>query len=444
MSRSADQPQRHDVIVVGAGFAGLVAARELSRAGLDVLVLEGRDRIGGRTWLAERMGMELELGGTWVHWTQPHVWAELCRYGIGLAPSPVPEIATWWDGEKAVSGAPDLFLDLLDAGNTPLVADAMAVFPLPFAPLTSARIDEIDHERLVDRIRALDLTREQASVLEAYWTLNFNGRLDDAAFTQALRWISLTNGDWKLTFEACAVYKVAGGTHALASAIASDSGAAYAFGVDVAAVESSPEGVAVVAADGRRYAADRAVVTVPLHAQRRIRYTPELPPAKRAGLDRGQVGMGTKVWFTVEGEHPAFVAMGSAEWPLTFFQSEYVRDGKTYVIAFGPDAAAIDPFDLLAVQAELSRLRPDLRVMESTGHDWVGDQYSQETWPMHLTGYLTKSLAALREPHGNVYFAGSDLADGWGGFIDGAVESGLAVSRAVINAARPARAVPQA
>ena len=65
----------HDVVVVGAGFAGLTAARELSLRGHSVVVLEARHRIGGRTWTTERLGRTLELGGTWVHWTQPHVWA---------------------------------------------------------------------------------------------------------------------------------------------------------------------------------------------------------------------------------------------------------------------------------------------------------------------------------------------------------------------------------
>ena len=91
----------HDVIVVGAGFAGLTAARELSRRGHSVLVLEARDRIGGRTWTTERLGRTLELGGTWVHWTQPHVWAELTRYGLEVVASPEPRRAYWWaQGER--------------------------------------------------------------------------------------------------------------------------------------------------------------------------------------------------------------------------------------------------------------------------------------------------------------------------------------------------------
>lgn len=59
----------YDVIVIGAGFAGLVAARELAkRSDLDVLLVDARDRIGGRTWVSRALGEEFEMGGTWVHW----------------------------------------------------------------------------------------------------------------------------------------------------------------------------------------------------------------------------------------------------------------------------------------------------------------------------------------------------------------------------------------
>ena len=82
-----------DVVVIGAGFAGLVAARELGRAGFDVIVLEARDRVGGRTWTDRRLGHDLELGGTWVHWVQPHTWAEMTRYGREITRSPAVEEA---------------------------------------------------------------------------------------------------------------------------------------------------------------------------------------------------------------------------------------------------------------------------------------------------------------------------------------------------------------
>jgi monoamine oxidase len=61
-----------EVVIVGGGFAGVVAARELSRAGREVVLLEGRDRLGGRTWSkADALpGRTLELGGAWVHWFQ--------------------------------------------------------------------------------------------------------------------------------------------------------------------------------------------------------------------------------------------------------------------------------------------------------------------------------------------------------------------------------------
>ena len=424
---------RYDVIVIGAGFAGLTAARELSNSGRRVLILEARERIGGRTWLDERMGVDLELGGTWVHWTQPHVWAELARYGIGLAPSPEPQNASWWNGTQTVHGSPAELLELLDQPNELLTARAREVFPQPFAPLESALLSAFDSVSLIDEIRMLPIRDDQRSVLESFWTLNFNGRLDDAAFTQALRWVALTNGDWKVNFEACATYKIEGGTRRLAESIRADIDAEVRLGSDVRELHESDDMVTVRTAAGDIFTAADVVLTAPLHAVGRIDIQPPLGSAKQSAISAGQLGLGTKIWLTIEGEHAPFVAMGSADWPLTFFQSEYVRDGKTYVIAFGPDAHAIDADDIPAIQEVLRRLVPDARVLETAAHSWVDDEFSGETWPMHRTGFLTTSLAALQAPSGRIRLAGSDLADGWGGFIDGAIESGLRVARELLN-----------
>src|SRR5437899_3753436 len=92
---SLPRSDRLDVIVVGGGFAGVTAARELSRAGYRVLILEARSRLGGRTWVDKRLGTRLELGGMHVHWLQPFVWTEIARYGLRLEPPPVLDRATW-------------------------------------------------------------------------------------------------------------------------------------------------------------------------------------------------------------------------------------------------------------------------------------------------------------------------------------------------------------
>ena len=81
-------PQDVDVVVIGGGFAGITAARDLQKRGFKVLVLEARDRLGGRTWSTDRNGFHVELGGTWIHWTQPFVWAEKERYGLEIQETP--------------------------------------------------------------------------------------------------------------------------------------------------------------------------------------------------------------------------------------------------------------------------------------------------------------------------------------------------------------------
>src|SRR5690606_10510204 len=82
--RAKGEGGRGHVVVVGGGFCGVTAARELGVLGFDVTLLEARNRLGGRTFTAEFGGEMVDMGGAWVHWLQPHVWAEIRRYNMDL------------------------------------------------------------------------------------------------------------------------------------------------------------------------------------------------------------------------------------------------------------------------------------------------------------------------------------------------------------------------
>lgn len=420
-----------DILIVGAGFAGLTAARELSRRGFKTTILEARDRIAGRTHLEEHLGRTLELGGTWVHWTQPYVWAEMGRYGIDPVAAPDFTKAYWNAAGQQHTGHPDELMDLLDAPNQALLADARRYFPLPWSPLANAEIADIDGTTLSEAIDRLDLPENQRQLLRSFWTLNFNGTLDQAAYTQALRWCAAASGSWQLMFETCATFKIEGGTRRLAEAILADSTVDLRLNHPVASIRQDTEGVVVHTTGGQQFTARQLILAVPLSTLNDIDIQPELSASKRKAASRSHAGRGAKLWIKVKGCQERFVAMGPENAPLNFVQAEYIDADTTTLVCFGPDAAAVDVADTDAAQRILDALVPGLEVLEISGHNWVDDEHARSTWSMHYTGYLTESLAELQRPEGRIRIAGSDIANGWGGFIDGAIESGLSAARTV-------------
>jgi monoamine oxidase len=99
-------------------------------------------------------------------------------------------------------------------------------------------------------------------------------------------------------------------------------------------------------------------------------------------------------------------------------------DGTQMMIGFGIDAERCDPSDLAGVQRMLDSIVPGYEVIDATAHDWLSDEFSRGTWAIHRPGWYEHHHAAVQQPHGRVLLAGSDLANGWAGFIDGAIESG--------------------
>jgi monoamine oxidase len=416
------------IAVVGGGLAGVAAARELAHAGEDVVLLEARDRLGGRTWTDNRLGRPLEMGAMHVHWLQPCIWSEIVRYGIELKPPRAVDHASWFVDGSLHSGSFSDLWDRMDRALTPLFAQARDVFPNPHDSAAERDlVESLDHVVITDRIEELDLTAEERGLAHAYCTLQFNGRADEGAYTQMLRWVALAGGDWRLLSEALAGYELAGGTTELVTAMHDDGRFPIRFGAFVETIDAADRQVTIGLAGGDTVSARAVIVAVPLNTLGAIRFTPGLPGGVARVAEAGQVSRGSKIWVRVAGRVESWCAFAE-DHPIVFAYTDTAADQESMVVCFGRDGEELVGDDPAAVQAALEVLLPGVEVVECASHDWRSDPLTRQTWGMLRPGQWTQ-LRDLELLSGPVLLAGSDVAAGWAGLMEGAVESGLSAAR---------------
>jgi len=455
----ADRPVSGDpdVIVIGGGFAGVTAARELQHRGLRTLLLEARQRLGGRTFTARVGDAHFDLGGTWIHWTQPHVWAEAMRYGLPLVETPgaVPERVSWWTGAKvkqagvgealalasaAICGegeAPDLPLRALEA--LALIEDlmirfhepAVRVFPRPFDPFHTDAWQAFDGMSVKDRLDEMKLSPTRRALLEGVLGSACCGSFAASGYVEMLRWWALSGATFQRYGDSVGRFTLRDGTVSLLEAILADGAPAVRLGTPVARVEQGGGEVRVISVQGERFRARAVIVALPMNVLASVEFTPALDSAKLSASQERHAGAGVKLYARVRGEVPNFVGFAPESEPLSMlFTAETGTEGGV-LIGFGTSPQQLDTHNKPAVQAAVERFLPGVEVVDSFAYDWHLDPYSLGTWCVLRPEQMTKFLAKLREPEGLVHFAGGDIALGWRGFIDGAIESGSRVAHEV-------------
>lgn len=427
----------YDVIVIGAGFAGLAASRDLAKSGLSVLLLEARNRIGGRTFTSAYQGKKIELGGTWIHWSQPHVWNEITRYGLGIEESPgaAAETVSWVTGGKLrhgkagavwekIAGAMERFCNVDGQGGR-------TVLPLAHDPLfRKAALERWDALSLQDRLDAMRFSPEVRDLLSPQLSINCHNELAQAGFADMLRWWSLGDFEMGRMFDKLGRYKIRDGMGELAARMLADGNCDLAMSEPVAAVTRQGDGHVVTTARGAAYRARAVVMAVPLNVLNSIRMTPALSAGKQRMAADGHTGRGTKCYIHIKQKVGNWMGMAPFPNPITLTWTEQQRDDGTLLVCFGPPGR-LDITDEEAVQQALRTLLPKAEVLGVTGYQWDVDPYSRGTWCWYRPGQLTGGLQELRRSENGLFMAGSDLAEGWRGFVDGALESGITAARDV-------------
>ena len=419
-----------DVIVVGGGLAGLTAARELGRRGRSVLLLEARERLGGRVWVSPFAGVDVEMGGAFVHWSQPHLWAEVTRYGLGIVELPETDRALLRRDDGIEELDEKAFLELNEALER-LCAGTEAYLAEPMSIPEGAAAVEADLVSTAERIAALDLDPRNRDLLDALCAGLSSAPNDHVGFLTIARSFALAGFVGQMVLDTNGRWALEGGTASLVDAMHRDLRADVRLGTRVEAIAQDETGVTVRTTDGE-LAASAAIVALPVNALGAIRFEPALSERKREAAEEGLVSLGVKVWAKIAPGSPSTFAAAPDRFPLSFAETVApTPDGGTVVVGFGPSAALLSPDDPEPVARAIEELLPGARVEEVGGHDWVRDPLAGETWASYGPGRSLRWLPELERLEGRVAFAGSDIARGWGSYMDGAIETGLRAGREV-------------
>ncbi len=419
-----------DVVVIGAGLAGLTAARDLRDRGRRVVVLEARDRIGGRTWSGTLAATDtlVEFGGSWVlPDDQPAVAAEIVRYGLTMEATPAAESwACRLDG-RLLTGADAretmrVAVDALEPHFAALTA-AAEVASATGDPAALAALD-IPVTQWLD---ALDLPADSRAMALSFSAAMGGGRpermsalglfsdLDEAGYRIDDGWSSV--GDMFV-----------GGTRTLVTAIAD--GLEIHRGRVVRRVTVGDDGVEVGLDGGTKWTASASILAVPLNVWRDIAIEPALPGAKARAAAAGHPGTSTKILAVATGIPTQLSAAGWGTRVQAMRAFRPVGDGQL-VVGFSGEST-FDPADTALVLEAIREFAPDAQVVASGGHDWNADPFARGAWFAPPAGATADgTLAELERPCGRLAFATSDVSPDGAGWIEGAITSGHAAARSV-------------
>jgi monoamine oxidase len=429
-----------DVVVVGAGFAGLAAARELTTQGLDVVVFEGRDRVGGRSFTGSVAGLPVDMGGAFVGPTQDAVLALAAELAIPTTPThhDGKNVIHWRDRTRSYRGTiPKLsWTVLLDIGRLRWQFERIARDIPVDAPWQARRAHQLDGLSFGQWLRSVRATASSRDLMAIMARVTWGCELDDVSMLHAVRYVRAAGGlDRLLDVENGAQQDhFPGGTQQIAQAAANELGTRVVLNAPVRRIERHGSGVTVTSDRGRADAGFVIVAIPPAH-RAYVEFTPPLPTEYQQLAAQWPQGRLSK----------AFAAYSTPFWRANGFSGQALSDRGPVFITFDVSPQADGPgilmgfvdaraFDSLPTD---QRRRDALRCFASlfgdealTPLDYADHRWGTEDFaPGGPTAAVppkswTRFGPWLREPVGPIHWAGTETADEWTGFLDGAIRSG--------------------
>jgi monoamine oxidase len=405
-------PDTRSVLVIGAGMAGLSAARSLADAGWPVRVIEARDRIGGRVHTDRDWGTPLEMGASWIHGTTDNPLMELARKAQA-------QLATtdYYGWAKLV----------VDPKLSPLDYD-----PTPWRAFVERARYQVDAGSLAAAVDAAADSEELSASDRAQVAFYLATEIEDefAADANQLSAITFDEGDYTGGDQDV----ITNGYDALPRLLAN--GLQIELNTAVTAIAQHDDAVMVRVKD-RSFHGPAAIVTVPLGVLKAggIAFDPPLPDRHSHAIGALGFGVLSKSFFrfnrrgwSADNAFYQYLAADGGRWPQWFTMP---AAAGPIVLAFnaggrGRDVESCAPQDLLATAQPIARrLFGDISAVEVKTSNWSADPYARGAYSFHAPGSGLDDRRRLQEPVSDrLYLAGEAVGVNNPATVHGAMSSG--------------------
>ncbi|MGB0876584.1 MAG: flavin monoamine oxidase family protein [Mycobacterium sp.] len=431
-----------DVVVVGAGFAGLAAARELVRLGHDVVVVEGRDRVGGRSHTGTLAGVPVDLGGTFVGPTQDAVLALAAELGCETVPTygRGKNLIRWRGRVRSYrSTIPRLsILELVDVSRVQWRFDRISRKVPVAQPWTSPIAADLDSISLDKWLRSMHAGASTRDLMAIMARVTWGCEPDAVSMLHAVRYVKAAGGLSRMldTEGGAQQDRFPAGTQQIAQRMADELGDRVVLDAPATRIHRQQDGTTTVAAGHNEFTALAVVVAIPPEHRSGIQFDPPLPPEHQELVAHWPQGHLSKAYAAYERpfwrDNGCSGAALSDEGPVFITFDVSPGDAGPGILLGFTDARMFDPLT--------SQQRRDVALagfvalfgdaaskpIDYLDHCWGTEEFAPggptaAVPPGSWTGYGK----SLRAPVDTIFWAGTETADEWTGFLDGAVRSGV-------------------